>query len=480
MLLSQIVFSGVLAFGAGIFFSSFFSLASLFVIPLLIGITFLTLFWMRRKMIYVGILCIAGALGMMHYYGASQLPEPVAQAQHVSFEARIVEPIERDEKGIQIVVQPEHKKGKVLLFASLFQEAQYGDYVTVSGKVQSPLVFEDFNYPLFLAKNNTFWVMFRPEIVVQEKGSSILFQLRNQLQERINASFAVPESSLLAAMLLGNKAGLPEEFKQDLNSTGTRHITAVSGMHVAILSGMLFLFLLNIGVSRKRSSLIVLLFLVFIVVFTGMQTSALRAGIMGSAFLVAGLVGRRNVSMRTLIFAGGGMLLVNPLLLGHDIGFQLSFLAVLGILLFLPVFQYWLRSLPNPFGVRDIVGMSIAAQLFTLPLVLYHFGIVSVISLLTNLLIVPLLPLVLFFGVVFLFLSMLTPILSSFLAFPLGLFLSYLSFVIENFARVPFASYSIEGFPFWVLAVFLIPASFLAWRFQQEQRFRFREETMIV
>jgi len=481
MSLSRFVFGGVLAFGAGIFFSSFISSSFLFVVLLLvIGIMLLSVFWTRAKGMYAAILFFAAAFGMAHYTTTAQLPEPLLKPQEVSFQARVVKTPQQDEQGTKVVVESESDSGRILLFTSLFEELRQGDKVFVSGKLVSPTVFEDFDYPLFLAKDKIFFVMFTPNIEVYEQGNSPLFGLKEKLQEKIDAFLPLPESSLLAAMLLGNKAGLGEDFKEQLNVTGTRHITAVSGMHVAILSGMLFALLLNLGVARKKSSLVVLGFLVFFVVFTGLQSSAIRAGIMGSAFLVAGLLGRKNVGLRILVFAAAFMLFQNPLLLAHDIGFQLSFLAVFGILLFVPLFKYFFRGVPNPFGLRDVVFMSITAQIFTLPLVLHHFGILSFVSLAGNLLIVPLLPLVLFFGILFLFLSMLLPFLAYLFAFPVGLLLSYLSFVITALSEFPFAAGNVEGFPLWVLLPLLVPVSFFAWRFQRELRFRFREETMIL
>jgi len=481
MLFSQFVFGVVLAFVAGIFFASFFPSSILFVVFVLaVGIMLTSIFWRRWNMVYMGVLIAVAALSMAHYLTAAKLPEPLFKPQDVSFEGRIVASPERDEQAMKVVVEPTRSGSRVLLFTSPFEELRQGDRILVSGKLAAPTVFENFNYPLYLAKEGIFWVMFNPRIEVQEKGTAFLFNLRETLQERIDTSLPLPESSLLASMLLGNKAGLPEELKKDLNATGTRHITAISGMHVAILSGMLFVFLLHLLVPRKKSSLVVLGFLLFFVVFTGSQVSALRAGIMGSAFLVAGLFGRKNVGLRILVFAAAFMLFFNPLLLAHDIGFQLSFLAVFGILLFLPLFQYVFWRLPNPFGLRDVVFMSITAQIFTLPVVLHHFGILSFVSLAGNLLIVPLLPLVLFLGVLFLFLSMLLPFLGGLFAFPVGLLLSYFSFVIKALSEFPFAAGNVEGFPLWVLLPLLLPASFFAWRFQQEKRFRFREETMIL
>ena len=376
MLFSRYVFGAVLAFGAGIFFASFFFSSYIFILLFLgIGIMFASIFWRRWNMVHMGVLFIVAALGMAHYFTAAKLPEFPLPPQDISFEGRIVGPPQKDEQTMRVIVQPADAKGRVLLFVSPFEKLLQGDRVLVFGKLSSPTVFEDFNYPLYLAKDGVFFVMFRPRVEVQEKGTPFLASLRETMQEKIDTFLPLPESSLLSSMLLGNKAGLPEELKEDLNTTGTRHITAISGMHVAILSGMLFAFLLHIGMARKKSSLMVLLFLLFFVVFTGMQTSALRAGIMGSAFLVAGFFGRKNVGLRVLVFSAVLMLLLNPLLLAHDIGFQLSFLATAGIILFKdPIFDF-LQKLPSPFG--EDLTTTLSAQALVIPIIFFHFAYVS-------------------------------------------------------------------------------------------------------
>jgi competence protein ComEC len=476
----QFAFGIVLAFGAGIFFSSFL-FSSFFIIFafLVIGITLTSVFWTRVKGMYAGALFLAAAFGMAHYANTAQLPDVMAQPQEVSFEGRVVEAKEKDEQGRKVVVETKQGSGRILLFTSLFEEIREGDRVLVSGKLQSPEVFEDFNYPLFLAKDKIFFVMFSPKIVVREQGRPLLFGLRERLQEKIDTFLPLPESSLLAAMLLGNKAALPADFKEKLNSTGTRHITAVSGMHVAILSGMLFSLLLNLGLEKKKSSLVVFGFLVFFVVFTGFQSSAVRAGIMASCFLLSGLLGRKNSSVRILMFAGGSMLFFNPLLLAHDIGFQLSFLAVFGILALVPLFQYFLRFLPNPFALRDILFMSVAAQVFTFPLLAHEFGVFSLVSIGANLVLVPFLPLVLFLGGVFLATTFLLPFAASTVALFEGLLLSYLVFAIDWFAKLPFASLMVPEFSLWVVAALLVPLSLFALRVGKTKQFQFSEGIMI-
>jgi len=479
MRLSWVFLYGSLAYGVGIFFASFF-FSSLYPVLFLlwVGVILLSVFWGLPKPMLAGLCCFAMALGFAAYHTSSLLPSTVERKEN-SFVGVVVQPVERDERTARVVVSSPDIEGRVLLFASLFENIRQGDRIQVSGELELPVVFEGFNYPLFLKKEGILQIVRYPLIEVLESAGSPLSKLRERFLSSIASYLSPPESSLLSAMLLGDSRQLPEEFAQALSRTGTRHITAVSGMHVAILSGMLLVFLLGLGFERRTSSVMALLFLLFFIMLVGAPASALRAGLMGSTMLVGGIVGRRSVSLRALVFAAFIMLVFNPLLLAYDIGFQLSFLAVFSILLFAPVLQYALKKFPNPAGLRDLLSVSIAAQILPLPLVLYHFNILSLVSLFSNLLVVPLLPAVLLLGAVFLSVSFL-PLLAGVAAFLVGLPLSYIAFIVEQFAKFPFATAEVSGVFLWISFLVLLVPSLLAFRFQQSRRFRFQEQIVIL
>jgi len=109
--------------------------------------------------------------------------------------------------------------------------------------------------------------------------------------------------------------------------------------------------------------------------------------------------GRLSSSTRALIFAAGFLLLLNPRLLRWDVGFQLSFLATLGIIYFYTIFDKWLKKIPEK--IRAILAVTLSAQILTLPLIFYYFNIVSFISLITNILILPVLPVLMVLGLLF-------------------------------------------------------------------------------
>jgi len=197
---------------------------------------------------------------------------------------------------------------------------------------------------------------------------------------------------------------------------------------------------LGFGLWKRQAILVSLLLVALFVVITGLQPSALRAGIMGGLFLFGQYFGRTSFSPRLIIIAAFFMLLVNPLLLRHDVGFQLSFLAMMGIIYLGPVFQNWLRKIPEFLQLRSIVAMTFSAQVFTLPLLIYNFGYFSLVSPLTNILVVPLLPFLMGLGFIFVLLGSFFQSLGWILSLPVWLLLNYLVKIIEWFSQLPFSA----------------------------------------
>ena len=160
---------------------------------------------------------------------------------------------------------------------------------------------------------------------------------------------------------------------------------------------------------------------------------------MGSIYLFSQKIGRINTGTRALTFAAVLMLLLNPLLLLSDIGFQLSFLATLGILVLAPKFKQKLQKIPNPdyVPIRELLSMTLAAQIFTSPILIYNFGEISLIATVSNILIVPILPLIMMFGLAFIMLGSIFHIFAFILSFPLYILLTYTTTIVNIFSHFP-------------------------------------------
>ncbi len=208
----------------------------------------------------------------------------------------------------------------------------------------------------------------------------------------LEKNFPEPMSSLAAGILLGVRQRMPQDFYQQLVTTGTLHIVAASGFNVMIVASVL---MVVAGQIWRRGVAIVVgvVGIVVYVLLAGASASVVRAGIMGSLTLIAYYLGRPAEAKRLLWISAGAMLLIHPLML-VDIGFQLSVAATAGILYFVPLIERVAISHTRYVILKDYLYPTLAATLATAPVILYHFGRVSWISPLVNMLILPVIPLI--------------------------------------------------------------------------------------
>ncbi|MGB9598382.1 MAG: ComEC/Rec2 family competence protein, partial [Minisyncoccales bacterium] len=318
-----------------------------------------------------------------------------------------------------------------------------------------------------------FGLIFFPKIYFQEKNEdsylfSKIFSFKRKLKEINQSAFSGFKSDLLNAIILGEKKDLPETLKEKLNRSGLRHLTAISGMHVTILSFIVFSSLHFFGFSRKKSLFFSIFFIFLFVFFVGFSPSALRGGLMTAFYFAALFFGRLPYSYYSLFLAAFLMLLQNPLLLKFDLGFQLSFLATAGIISFSSFFKERIKIVPNFsfFPFKDILAMTLSAQIFTFPLQVFNFGYFSLTGLLANLLVVPFLPLLIFFAFLFFLSAFFFKVLSAPFYLPLFLFLEVLERTIVFFGNLPFAifSFQINVFFLFLSYFFLLSFAFLLYR----------------
>lgn len=239
---------------------------------------------------------------------------------------------------------------------------------------------------------------------------------RQQAEQQLHTlHIGEQDFAVIAAMAMGDKSALNQETKETYSISGTSHILAVSGLHIGIIFQLIILLL---G-GKRRSKLTIILSTTIVwayVIFIGFPASAVRAATMLSIYSMVLLSLRPDPTLNTLALAYIIMVLVNPFNI-FDIGFQMSFLAVGSILLFYPLFFALLSSHNNT--IRAIWGLfcvSLAAQIGTLPLIVFYFGRISCYSLITSFIAIPAATLILYLCVLLFILSPLTYI--SFLASP--------------------------------------------------------------
>ena len=305
---------------------------------------------------------------------------------------------------------------------------------------------------------------------VQEKFSDF----KQKLREVIYRNLSPPQSSILAAIILGDKTRIPREWKEKLNIAGVRHITAISGMHIVILSGILIWLGIALGLYRGQAFWFSLILLWLFILLVGFQPSAIRAGIMGSLFLFCQKIGRQRAALNTLVLAAAIMLLFNPLLLRESVGFQLSFLAVFGIIYLMPFFKNLLdkTKILKTLNLSGLLGMTFSAQIFALPILIYNFGYISIVTPITNILIVPLLPYIMGMGLFFVLLGAIAQPIGWILSLPIWLFVAYLTGIVDFFSKISWASQTLKISWLWLVPIYL-GLGYFVWRLTQKEKLKF-------
>ncbi|MBM3310502.1 MAG: DNA internalization-related competence protein ComEC/Rec2, partial [Candidatus Aminicenantes bacterium] len=362
-----------------------------------------------------------------------------------------------------------------------------GDRVTVSAQISLPREYRNFSPPFSRVYLRTLGLH------VQASTKSLLLvrldrpgrplhplrlisRLRQALQKSLERYFPragegaslSSEGAVLEALLLGERGRLDADTTRALQQTGLFHLFAISGAHIGIISFLVFALLRAVRLSARASYLSVLVLLLVYALLVEGRSSVVRAVIMAAAFILGKLLWKDAPILNTLGLSALLILLLNPFQL-FDLGFQLTFAATLGIILFFPRLK---KALPRlPLKVADMFGLSLAAQAAVLPLVARSFNRVIFSGLFLNLIGIPLVGLVMAAGYVFLPLSLAAP----FIARPAAAALTFLVKLFMASAHLmdglPFLSYRIPTPSGAVVAAYfagllalLLPSGLRAWR----------------
>jgi competence protein ComEC len=361
---------------------------------------------------------------------------------------------------VEIDGESHQVKGLALVRIGRYPSYSYGDELEVADSLETPPESEDFSYKDYLARQDIHSMMDFGRIILLSRGHGdpfhgAIYALKAHLQETIARLFPEPSASLLTGILLGVETGIPDDLLEDFNATSTTHIIAISGFNIAIVGGA-------IGLLTKRflgvyKAAVVSIFVIALyTVLVGADAAVVRAAIMGSLALVALIAGRQTYALASLAAAALLMTLWNPLLL-WDVGFELSFAATLGLILLVRPWKehvqarlsHWITEERATALVRllsEPLFVTLAAQLAVWPITLYYFRRFSLVSPLTNLLIIPAQPAVMIVGGLATILGALHPLLGQPVAWVAWLFLHYTIKVVELTARLPLASIDLGSF----------------------------------
>jgi competence protein ComEC len=350
---------------------------------------------------------------------------------------------------IRLEGQQEAVPVRGLVMARIWEEGDwhYGDRLLLEGRLATPPEFVDFSYRDYLARQGVYSQMQNARATLISSGGGswtlrLIYTYREHALDAVYRLWPDPEASLFGGILLGAEGGIAEEVYQAFRDTGTAHVIVISGFNITILAGMLvvvFSRLLGRGQLGVRRAVVVAFAGIFLyAVLVGGEAAVVRAAIMGVVGLFGSLVGRRQAGLNTLAFVAGGMAAVSPNVL-WDVGFQLSFAATLGLVLYAtPLQEAFVRlaaryipqetaqKLARPVG--EYFLFTLAAQVLVIPISLVYFQRLSVIALIANPLVLPAQPPLMVLGGL--------SVLVGTVYLPLGQVLAWMAW--------PFAAYTIR------------------------------------
>ncbi len=431
---------------------------------------FLYLFNTALKNILLAALSISlifVVIGMIRYSNFDIQNSDLPYDEVITFEGEIVSRPEIDYKKQKIVVAPldsfasNGKKidntgdTKILINANRYPKYKIGDIIKVEGELVEPGMIEDFDYGKYLKKDKIFAVVYQPESVdkighnsnIKYRLLNILYTVSESFEVALNLSLPEPLASLASGLILGIKRNIPDDFANDLRTTGLTHIIALSGFNVTIIVKVLSK-LLSGRIGKKKAFWAGILLVLGFVIMTGGAASVVRAAIFSILILFSHLIGRKGNQTNIVLLALVIMILLNPYSLVLDIGLQLSFMAFAGIIYLSPLIEKYfelsrIKKLPEI--VKSPLQETLSAQIMVLPLIVFYFGTLSLIAPLSNVLVLWIIPISM--GLVFI------SGIVSIIYLPLGKIVALISwpaltYIVEMtkvLARLPFAAYQFEN-----------------------------------
>ncbi len=430
---SEVVFSLSSSFLLGLVLASFGLSFWWVLFSWLVGVGVVQFFSLgvSKKILFVFLL--AGTLGVFYYHGFAVFREryeivPKGQQEFmaiVSGEPRL------SEKSQVITIELlSPYRGSLDMITQPLVEFQHGEELRIKGVVKNN-VWPVRNAIVFPSIEPTGRIIWSP------KSSAL------DIKQRFISSFkkilSADEAALISGLTFGVRADFSAEFKEAMERSGTIHLVALSGYNISILI-LAIERLLRSRFSKRFFFILTTCCIGLFVLMVGAEASIVRAAIMGWLVLLATTIGRLHSFWYALVYAALGMSLWNPSLPGSDLGFQLSFLSLLGIVLLQPILAHWLgvqKKDISLFHWKDNLATTIAAQLGVLPILLMSFATFSLVGVVSNVLILWLIPSVMALGFLVAFLGLFQVSLGLIFQPFLHILLSYILMIINMSALFP-------------------------------------------
>jgi len=486
-------YTGAIGFGIGVFLQTLFEFPKEVALLVLVVSFTLAILWRRKNMSRRSLMFCMSVFFLLFAVG-------IFRAQLTVWHESAFAPLEETEVTIEGVVvrEPdvrentqhlyvkERESGELILITTdRFLEVNYGDVVKVKGTVEKPETFETdlgrtFNYPGYLRAHGVTHRISFAEVQVISRGEGnlgivFLLNLKHRFMSSLEAFVPEPAAGLGEGLLLGAKRAMGDELEEAFRRTGIIHIVVLSGYNIMIVAEAIMRLLSFFFLPRVRMVIGVVVITAFALT-VGLSATVVRASIMAVLVLIARATGRTTAILRTLTFAGLVMIAINPYLLAFDPGFQLSFLATLGLILLAPYIERVFHMVPTKYQVREFFVATIATQIMVLPLLLYLMGQFSVVAVVVNVLVLSMVPVAMGLSFITGVLGWISAPLAVFVGYITNLSLVYILTVASLFSALPFAAFAVPAFPFWIVIVLYCALGCVLWRLHASEAHTSEEE----
>jgi competence protein ComEC len=435
--------------------------------------------WLQQSIVALGVIL----LGAARICAAQTVPGPADIAQYrqqdeLTVVGWVAEDPRRSASGQQVTLTVEtvtfdqhHKpsEGLVLVTLPAYPEVRYGQRIQLTGQLQQPQGAErpgGFDYQRYLYRKHILVTMREPilRILAEQRGIGALRTLldfRDHCKMILMHSLPEPQAAIAIGILLGLQSAIPADVYETFSITGTSHILVVSGWNFTIIAAMLAGLTTRLGLARGATLVVALVVLWLYALFVGATGTVLRAALMASLVVIARATERNTEGWRLLAAACWGLSLYNPHVL-WDLGFELSALATASLFAYGTPMANLIDRIPllNKPGMAwasEALTATLAAQILALPIIVYHFGNLSLIAPVANIMLVPVVPYAMLLGSLALAAGLIWLPIGQIAAVIVWAPLAWLTEGARLLAQLPGAAVQLPPFPLsWLLFYYAI------------------------
>jgi competence protein ComEC len=403
---------------------------------------------------YALIIIFADYLGYFSYKNQSKLYNIAKNNNIVSVEGKVISEPQILKNNKKFILKTYNVNGnticeKISVNSPKAYSVNYGDIIYIEGRLDIPKSFSNFDYQKYLARNSIYIILSISSFeYIKSKPNKIkkfAIDSRKNISNKFDTYFKKPYADILKSLILGDKSSLTQNVKNNFINSGVMHILVVSGLHVCFISFIILFILKAVGLSLKKASLLSIPIIFFYALITGANPPALRATIMLFCIFISLALDREPLIYNSLALSALIILIFEPQQL-FTASFQMSYGATIGIVCFYKDISSIFRNVKSSIihFFCNVLSITVAVQLVLIPICIYYFGKISIISFLTNIIIVPLSGIILYLGVSFFALTFIFKYMAVLISLLLSIILNFILSVTNILGNFKYATISLE------------------------------------